>query len=254
MTELSSGLQIDESLLEQTRENREGLQWWWDEFNQNDATEGPPPSIAPSSTPISQAAFDLIVEFEVTSKQAYTQKYRRPTWPQGASGVTIGIGYDVGYVTRSELWADWKGAIPDTMIQALEPALGISGGAAKSLATSLTNSVDVAWEPAIAVHRDRVMPKWVALVERSLPNTGKIGPDGLGALVSLTYNRGASFSKDGDRYAEMRAIKQDMSNLAFNRVPGDLRGMKRLWPTLRGLQIRREREAVLFESGLSAVS
>ena len=37
MTELSSGLRIDESVLEQTRESREGLQWWWDEFNQSGA-------------------------------------------------------------------------------------------------------------------------------------------------------------------------------------------------------------------------
>ena len=210
------------------------------------------PGGSASATPISRTAFELIVEFEVSSEQVYTRKYRGPIWPGGASGVTIGIGYDVGYATKAQLAADFGGHIADRTIAALGAAIGVTGVAAQQVARNLAGSVDVPWAAAIRVHRDRVMPRWVGLVERSLPHTDAIGPDCLGALVSLTYNRGASFGKSGDRYAEMRSIKSHMSASDFQAVPADIRSMKRLWPTVPGLQKRREREARLFEQGLQA--
>jgi hypothetical protein len=59
---------------------------------------GSDPGIAPRLKS-SQAAIDLIVMEEVSSQAAYTKLYQGPTWPGGASGVTIGIGYDGGYST-----------------------------------------------------------------------------------------------------------------------------------------------------------
>lgn len=115
---------------------------------------------------------------------------------------------------------------------------------------SSNNAISAA---AISVHANRVIPRWVALVEKSLPNIGDIGPDCLGALVSLTYNRGASFSKPGDRYREMRDIKDHMTAREFAQIPDDIRSMKRLWPDVPGLQNRREREAQLFENGLASL-
>ena len=44
----------------------------------------------------SQAAIDLIVREEVGSQARYKHKYQHPEWPGGASGVTIGVGYDCG--------------------------------------------------------------------------------------------------------------------------------------------------------------
>ena len=211
------------------------------------------PGGAPSATPISGLAFDLVVEFEVTGEQTYTKKYRRPVWPKGQSGATIGIGYDVGYASKPQLWADWGGAIPDAMITALESALRVTGAPASAVAKRLQATVDVPWPGAIKVHREKVLPRWVGLVERSLSNTDKIGPDCLGALVSLTYNRGASFGKAGARFREMQNIKSHMAAKKFRNIPDELRSMKRLWPDMLGLQKRREREARLFEQGLAAL-
>src|SRR6266702_1646465 len=98
---------------------------------------------------ISQAAFDLIVDEEVSGKRAYERLYRHPEWPGGASGVTIGIGYDCGYVTHVELRSDWEGAIPDGMVIALQGAVGVHGSPAHALAHELAHSVDVPWEAAI---------------------------------------------------------------------------------------------------------
>jgi hypothetical protein len=249
----AGSLTLSETELEQVRSDREALEWLHDYLAAEGALETVQPGGAPSTTPISSEAFDLIVEFEVSGEQAYTKKYRKPVWPEAQSGVTIGIGYDVGYASKPQLWADWGGAIPDAMITALESGLGVTGTSAKAVARQLQAKVDVPWQSAITVHREKVLPRWVGLVERSLPNTGLIGPACLGALVSLTYNRGASFGKAGARFSEMRNIKAHMAGKAFGKVPKEFRSMARLWPNMRGLQKRREREARLFEKGLSAL-
>jgi GH24 family phage-related lysozyme (muramidase) len=248
----SAEVPLDEAALEQARAYREGFEWWIEQLEADAELETAQISGPGSSTSISPKAFDLIVEFEVSSKALYESKYRSTVWPGGESGVTIGIGYDVGYTSREQLRSDWNDTISDQMITILESAIGIKGASAKAKAAALKSSVNIPFDAAITVHRMKVVPRWVALVEGALPNTRLLSPDSLGALVSLTYNRGASFPKPGDRYKEMRAIKQHMATKAFTSIPSDLRGMKRLWPSVPGLQARREREARLFEVGLSA--
>lgn len=199
---------------------------------------------------ISKGAIDLIVTEEVTSEQVYRKRYTRPEWPGVASGVTIGIGYDVGYSTPSKLRADWAGRIPDSMISALSRACGVTGPSAKALANSLRSSVNVPWEAAMSNFEEVVLPRWIATVKSKLPNADKLPPDCLGALVSLAYNRGPSFGNTGDRYREMRAIRALMATGQFSGIPAQFRSMKRLWPNVSGLQARREHEAQLFERGL----
>jgi len=206
--------------------------------------------IDPSNMPISQAAFDLIVEFEVSSKAAYERKYTHPVWPGGASGVTIGIGYDVGQQNVAQIRGDFAGILDPATIAALEPACGVKGAPARGLAGQL-HSVTVSWEQALALFQKKGIPRWVGIVKKNLANTDKLKPDSLGALVSLTYNRGGGgYTLTGGRYAEMRNIKQHMANQAFANIPGEIRNMKRLWPGVGGLLRRRDREAELFKHGL----
>jgi GH24 family phage-related lysozyme (muramidase) len=242
-----TAIQLAGDELEGVRQDREAEQWLAEERT----LEGVTPVGPPSGHQISDTAFNLIVEFEVSSQQVYITKYQKPTWPGGASGVTIGIGYDVGYTTSAELHADFDTLIPAGMVTALEKAIGVTGAAAAPLAQNLAASVVVPWDAAIGVHRSKVIPRWAGQTERSLPNTGGLDGDAFGALVSLTYNRGASFSVAGDRFAEMRAIKADMTAENLDDIPAQFRLMKRLWPTVPGLQKRREREAQLFEAGIA---
>lgn len=199
---------------------------------------------------ISQDAIDLIVREEVSSEAVYRKRYTRPEWPGHSSGVTIGIGYDVGYATPAQLRADWRGLIPDSMITALTRACGVTGASAQALTKALRGSVNVPWEAAIANFENTVLPRWIRNVKSKLPNTDKLSPDCLGALVSLAYNRGPSFNNTGDRYREMRAIRALMASGNFAGIPAQFRSMKRLWPGSSGLQGRRDREAQLFERGL----
>lgn len=209
---------------------------------------------------ISPAARDLIVDAEVTSQKAYTNLYQRPTWPQGSSGVTIGIGYDCGYVTAAELIGDWKGRIPDAMIAQLRThAVGIHGPPAQLATRFLHSQIVVPWDAAIDEFDNVEVPKWVGRVAHALQNTDKLSPDSLGSITSLSYNRGCSYSvawnphtDPTDRYREMRAIRDFMAAQQYAKVPGEIRAMKRLWPNVRGLLIRREAEAALFEKGLRA--
>lgn len=206
------------------------------------------------ATQISQDAIDLIIADEVSSPQLYQKLYQHPTWPGGGSGVTIGIGYDIGEQKSATFVTDWTGILGDADIKTLAVACGVKGDPAKPLTAQL-KGVAVTWEQASENFKDRVLPSYVALTRRSLPNTDALAPECLGALVSLVYNRGAGgFTATGDRYAEMRAIKNHMTSTLFEAIPADFRSMKRLWadnPSTAGLVKRREDEAVLFEKGLA---
>ncbi len=202
----------------------------------------------------SQDAIDLIVNEEVSSQAYYVGHYEHPTWPGGASGVTIGIGYDCGYATASQITADWSGKIPDAMVVLLVRVAGISGSPAHSQAAELVGSVTIPLQAAMSVFMDRDMPKWENIVRNVLLNTDKLSSDSFGAITSLAYNRGPSFHTLGDRYREMVAIADDMRTMDFEDIPAQFRSMKRLWPNVLGLRLRREHEAVLFEKGLATVA
>ena len=205
---------------------------------------------------ISQDAIDLIVEQEVSNRKAYEKIYCRPTWPGGQSGITIGIGYDIGagIKDKKDLWDDWKGIIPDEVITALEPCIGVTGLEAKEFLDDL-KIINIPWDDAMKEFLDNELPEVYDLCGQALPNFLKLSLDCKGALVSLVYNRGASFNNEGDRYREMRNIKADMTAQNFVDIPVQFRSMKRLWENkgLDGLISRREKEAALFERGLMAM-
>lgn len=206
--------------------------------------------VAAAKLPISLAAVEEIVMEEDSSEGYYALHYQRPEWPGGSSGVTVMLGYDLGYATPAKLHADLDGKLPAEMIAIMESCCGITHGAAHDKMIKVRNSISIPWNVALDVFLHRDMPEWITTVRKYLPNTDKLSPDSLGALVSLAYNRGASFDRDGDRYREMRLIKHDMQSLYFADIPAQFRSMARLWTG--GVHDRRFREASLFQRGLVA--
>jgi peptidoglycan hydrolase-like protein with peptidoglycan-binding domain/GH24 family phage-related lysozyme (muramidase) len=201
----------------------------------------------------SQAAIDLIVAEEVSSKDYYIKHYQRPEWPGGASGVTVGIGYDLGYATAARVMADWKDYLPPDVIRAMQRVAGVTGKAAHNMLPAVKELILVPWEAAMAVFLKIDMPKWEAIVLKACPGSENLPAGCFGVLTSLAYNRGASFSKSGDRYLEMRSIRAHVAASEWDKVPVDLRSMKRLWEgSAEGLVHRREHEAVLWERSLAA--
>jgi len=210
-----------------------------------------------SQTAISQRASDLIVACEISNKTLYEARYQSPVWPGGESGITIGIGYDLGYVNPQQLESDWKKYLEVDNIQLLMQACGVTGTAASTILRKIPPQVFIPWSNAVAQFENEVKPRYIGETEQALPNTRQLNADCLGALVSLVYNRGASFNLGGDRYGEMRNIKSLMTKLDFKGIPQEIRDMKHIWehdPTLRGVVLRREAEAKLFEIGLQSIN
>jgi GH24 family phage-related lysozyme (muramidase) len=201
----------------------------------------------------SQDAVNLIVTEEDSGQAYYTKHYQHFEWPAGASGPTVGIGYDCGYVTPNDLRKDWSGIVSDATIAALLKACGLKGSAAHAFVQQHGNSVTIPWDQAMQQFSQREMPKWEARVALALPNTPLLSGDSFGALVSLSYNRGTGgFHDPSARFSEMRAITVHMAAKQFDKIPGEFLSMRRLWPQGGGLWNRRGHEAALFSRGLNA--
>jgi GH24 family phage-related lysozyme (muramidase) len=208
---------------------------------------------AAPATPIkaSQAGVDLIITEEDGGKAYYTQHYQHFEWPEGASGPTVGIGYDCGYATPAEIRKDWAGIISDASIEILVKAAGRKGQAAHAFVQQYGRSVTITWDQAMMEFMERELPKWEAKNRAILPNYDKLPGDCAGALDSLSYNRGAGgYTLPGPRYAELRNIRAHMEAMAFAKIPGEILAMRRLWPVGGDLWRRREHEAALFAKGL----
>ena len=203
------------------------------------------------SATISDDAFNLIVTEEDSNEAYYTRHYQHFEWPGGASGPTIGIGYDCGYVNADEARSDWNDVVDAPTIEVIVGACGVRGPAAQAFVKAHAPSVTITWDQAILEFRNRELPKWIARVQAALPNTDKLSPDSFGALVSLSYNRGTGgYDDPSARYSEMRAIKAHMAAQQFNQIPHDILSMQRLWPKGSDLWNRRAHEAALFMKGL----
>lgn len=205
-----------------------------------------------ANLPISLAAVEEIIMEEDSSQGYYVSHYQHPEWPGGASGVTILLGYDLGYATAEKIHADLDGKLSAAMVDACVSVAGITGGAAHDAMIRVRSQIICPWSVALDVFLHRDMPQWISTVQKVLPNTDKLSGDSLGALVSLAYNRGASFDRIGDRYREMRLIKSDMQVQHFADIPNQFHSMARLWTG--GVHDRRFREAALFQRGLTPVS
>src|ERR1700761_1518838 len=119
----------------------------------------------------SKAAVDLIVTSEVSSKETYIKRYQRPEWPGGASGVTVGVGYDLGYATSARILSDWKDYLAPDVIRAMQSVAGITGQAAHNALAGVRGSILVPWDAAYAVFMKVDMPKWEAIVLKACPGS-----------------------------------------------------------------------------------
>jgi GH24 family phage-related lysozyme (muramidase) len=213
------------------------------------ATWGRLRGLAEPSPDIPTRAVSFISHEEVGGRRYYDTQCARPTWPGGASGVTIGVGYDLGY--QGTFDADWSDFLAPAQMSALRPWLGVKGDAAKAGPAQLTG-ITIPWQAAWTAFIRRTLPQEVAQTRQTFARSDVIPRLCLGALVSLVYNRGTSMTgPDPDKRKEMRDIRDALAAGRFADVPAALRAMRRLWPEGNGLRDRREREAKLFEDGLA---
>ena len=205
---------------------------------------------------LSKKSLDLILEFEVGGGENYYNKFlKNPAWPEGQSWVTIGVGYDLGYVNKTEFSEDWKDLTKD-IFDRLYKVVGIKGYNAKNLIRGLRDIV-IPWELSLQVFNNKTVTKFWNLTKDTFPNFDKMPEDAKGGLVSLVFNRGSAL--EGDRRREMKLIRDgmritntfDQKSLSF--IANQIRNMKRIWAggsIEKGMNRRRDAEAKLIEESL----
>ena len=195
----------------------------------------------------------LILEFEVGGGEAYyNANLKRPEVPGGASGVTIGVGYDLGYNDLSQFVADWKSLLPPDDFAAFTGCLGLTDDAARH-ALAHVRTIEVSWSKAYSVFVSSTIPRYWRDTLGAFPAAESLSGDCQGALLSLVFNRGSDMT--GSRRLEMRQIRDALAAGQPEKLPALLRAMIRLWAGMdieAGMRRRRNAEAALFEQGLAA--
>jgi hypothetical protein len=206
---------------------------------------------------LSKKSLDLILEFEVGGGENYYNKFlKNPAWPEGQSGVTIGVGYDLGYVNKAEFSEDWKD-LPKEIFDRLYKVVGIKGYNAKNLIRALKD-ITIPWDLALKVFNNKTVNKFYNLTRQTFPNFDNLPEDAKGGLISLVFNRGNAL--EGDRRREMKLIRDGMAittiydQKALTFISNQIRSMKRIWAggsIEKGMNRRRDAEAKLIEQSLN---
>ncbi len=206
---------------------------------------------------LSDAAADFLIFHETGGQRRYERLYLNPVWPGESSGLTIGIGYDIGHQESETFQRDWQAHLRPTDFELLAGMVGENaGGMAKAKARKKFNAllaetrdVVVPWNAAIAVFARRSVPDYATQTRAIYPEFDELPPRCRGAILSLTYNRG--FALGGDRREEMASIQNLLADNRWIDIPTEIKAMKRLWPANAGLKRRRDEEADFFERGLA---
>jgi GH24 family phage-related lysozyme (muramidase) len=197
---------------------------------------------------ISDKALSLILNYEVGGGESYYNKFLyRPTWPGLNSGVTIGIGYDLGYTNLQSFKAAWTTKISPSNIIRLARTLSVRGRSAKELIPGIKD-IKIPWQHALSVFKSNTIPIYTNQTNKAFPGADRLHPDAYGVLVSLVFNRGSDLT--GSRRIEMKNIRSLVPSKNYKAIANEIRKMKRLWINAGadGLLKRRDDEAKLVES------
>lgn len=206
-----------------------------------------PPPLTPHAKAflLSTGGRGLIFEFETGGRSGYNP---HPEWPGGASGVTVGVGYDLGYYSSSVIEHDWS-ALQDAPRARLERVSGKTGQRARTLLSDVRD-IYVQWQIATDVFDKVDIAREYANAKKAMPGFEDCRSNCQAALLSLGFNRGWSFN--GPNRTEMRDIRDvGVPHQDYARIAQQLRKMIRVWRGTdieRGMMRRRLAEAILVET------
>ncbi len=204
-----------------------------------------PKTAAGSSLVVSVKSIDALVMFEVTSKEKYERRFQHPVFPGKDSGLTIGIGYDLGQNNKKDITDSWGPLVSTRDLNLLLSVAGKSGLNAKNLLPTVI-SVKIPFVSANKVFFQVTVPRFAKIVRKIYPGVEKLPPDAQGALLSLVYNRGGSFTRPSeDQRIEMKNIASLVAAGDLAGIAKEIRKMKRHFtdPNSKGLLPRRDKEA-----------
>ena len=200
---------------------------------------------------LNKKSIDFIIQHEAGGRAYYDKVLQKPTWPGGESGITIGLGYDLGYNTEKQFVKDWGKTLTEANIKTLKTVIGLKGEKAKiSLKGDLLN-IRIPYNIAYDVFVKCMVPRYYKLALTIYPGMNELNEDTQGALVSMVFNRGSSLN--GDSRKEMRAIVELVKKKDYEAIAEEIEKSKRLWEHrgLDGLVIRREAEADIIRNSIA---
>lgn len=188
-----------------------------------------------------------VINFESGGESYYNKFLKKVTWPGGASGLTIGIGADLGYMSKEEFEKYFGSFFSVEENAKLKSTIGLKGTSAKAKLSSV-KGIELNWENAMDAFINWTLPKFWKLSNALWPGLDKLKEPAQIALVSLVFNRGASTK--GSSRTEMVNIKSLVLKSDYKNIAKEVRSMKRLWvgKNMDGLIKRREEEAKMIES------
>jgi len=195
---------------------------------------------------ISNKAIDFIIEQEITNEAHYNKKLINPEWAGGDSGVTIGVGYDVGYNDNATIANDWGKYLDAKTIALLQSVSGLKGEKAKAAMSPQIKAISIPYSIAKKVFENVSVPKFWKMAQKIYPQIEELNADTQGALTSMVYNRGNSL--EGTRRANMRNIVPMVAAKDYKGIAREIDASKELWrgKGLDGLIRRREQEAKMI--------
>ena len=189
---------------------------------------------------ISNNSIEKIIDAEISSEAYYNKFLAAPSWPTGQSGVTVGIGYDLGYNTKQQIGNDWKGLVSEPFLTYMQSVAGLKGLAAKSKTTKLFK---VPLDIARKVFVEKTLPRYCKDTLTAYPTADQLHANAAGGLVMLVFNRGSSFGtvgkKSWETRKEMRELKPLIDAQNYTAIAAKIRAMKRLWDGLDDVNLKR---------------
>ena len=200
---------------------------------------------------ISPKSVDLIINFEVGGRAYYEKALQKPSWAGGDSGITIGIGADLGYMNEKEFMKIWSPNLNLNYVDSLRKVVGLKGIQAKQMLKGEILNVRVPYNIAYDVFVKYDIPKYWAKTKAIYPQLDELNEDTQGALVSMVYNRGNKL--EGDSRVEMKAIVDLVAKKDYEGIAEEIEKSKRHWEhkNLDGLVVRREAEADLIRDSIA---
>ncbi|MGE0482690.1 MAG: peptidoglycan-binding protein [Gammaproteobacteria bacterium] len=210
--------------------------------------------------PLPSDGVAFIAREETGGLAYYEQVTRWPHYPGAASGITIGVGYDLRFNDADDFHHCWGPLLPAASLAALAEDLGRKGTSTRAKALR-TLGVEVPFKAAWRVFIDRTLPRFYDETAAIYPSLPRLPPLCAAVLVSLVFNRGTSLK--GASRCEMRNIRdllvvaddiglhKQKRRVILADVEDELVAMKRLWSPDSGLIRRRQAEANLWREGLA---
>lgn len=188
-----------------------------------------------------------VIEFETGGRSYYDKFLKKLTWPSGESGITMGFGADLGYMSINEFNDFFSKYFTSDEIEKIKSVIGLKGENAKNNLKKVKN-IELSWDDASEAFIKWTLPKFWKLSNDLWDGLDKLKEPAQIALVSIVFNRGASTK--GSTRVEMLNIKPLVLKKDYNAIANQIRSMKRLWQgkKLDGLLKRREEEAKMVES------